>query len=124
VGTGEGAVFADPKLVNYVRGLEASDFALAALSPAFDRGLPLGYGGAYAWCDIPSALHNGACGFAFFNGHSEIKSWTGQLRSPAWVGVAYQDRHAGKLACESVADKRDIDWVKERQGDWESPQEQ
>jgi len=30
---------------------------------------------ATAWQDIPAAYHNGACGFSFADGHSEIKKW-------------------------------------------------
>jgi prepilin-type N-terminal cleavage/methylation domain-containing protein/prepilin-type processing-associated H-X9-DG protein len=74
-----------------------------------------GYGGAYAWCDIPATYHNGACGFAFADGHSQIKKWTGQLAGPQWAGSVYKDRHAGVLKCTAQADKNDIDWVKERQ---------
>ena len=28
-----------------------------------------------AWQDIPASYHNGACGFSFADGHSEIKKW-------------------------------------------------
>ena len=28
-----------------------------------------GYGGLYGWCDVPATFHNGACGFAFLDGH-------------------------------------------------------
>ena len=31
--------------------------------------------GATAWQDIPASYHNGACGFAFADGHAEIKKW-------------------------------------------------
>ncbi len=76
-----------------------------------------GYGGLYGWCDFPSTLHNGACGFAFLDGHSEIKRWLGKMRSPVWMAVKYQDRHAGVLVADSAADKNDIDWVKDRMAD-------
>jgi prepilin-type processing-associated H-X9-DG protein len=76
-----------------------------------------GYGGLYGWCDLPATYHNGACGFAFLDGHSQIKRWTGKLRSGEWQRVAYKDRHAGVFVCRDLADKNDIDWVKERQGD-------
>ncbi len=76
-----------------------------------------GYGGLYGWCDFPSTLHNGACGFAFLDGHSEIKRWLGKMRSPVWMAVKYQDRHAGVLIADSTADKNDIDWVKDRMAD-------
>ena len=76
-----------------------------------------GFGGLYGWCDVPATFHNGAAGFAFLDGHSEIKSWTGRLRSPEWMRVAYGDRHAGVFMCTSNPDRSDIDWVKDRQGD-------
>ena len=76
-----------------------------------------GYGGLYGWCDIPATFHNGACGFAFLDGHSQIKRWTGILRSPTWIQVTFRDRHAGTLQCKAPADKIDIDWVKDRMGD-------
>ena len=76
-----------------------------------------GYGGLYAWCDLPATYHNGACGFAFIDGHSVIKRWVGKLRSPEWTSVKYKDRHAGLFKCDSPPDKTDIDWVKDRQGD-------
>lgn len=28
-----------------------------------------------AWDDVPASTHNGACGFSFADGHSEIKKW-------------------------------------------------
>ena len=31
--------------------------------------------GAGNWQDIPASYHNGACGFSFADGHSEIKKW-------------------------------------------------
>ena len=76
-----------------------------------------GYGGLYGWCDVPATFHNGACGFAFLDGHSQVKRWIGKLRSGEWQNVTYRDRHAGVLVCVADADKNDIDWVKDRQGD-------
>ena len=28
-----------------------------------------------SWADLPASYHNGACGFSFADGHSEIKKW-------------------------------------------------
>ncbi len=72
------------------------------------------WGGPYGWCDLPSTLHNGAGGFAFLDGHSEIKRWTGKMRSTEWTTVAFKDRHAGVLKAFDGPDKRDIDWAKDR----------
>lgn len=76
-----------------------------------------GYGGLYGWCDVPATYHNGACGFAFLDGHSQIKRWLGKLRSAEWQKVTFKDRHAGLLKADTDPDKNDIDWVKDRQGD-------
>ena len=76
-----------------------------------------GYGGLYGWCDVPATYHNGACGFAFLDGHSEIKRWLGKLRSAEWQKAAFKDRHAGILKADTQPDMNDIDWVKDRQGD-------
>jgi prepilin-type N-terminal cleavage/methylation domain-containing protein/prepilin-type processing-associated H-X9-DG protein len=73
-----------------------------------------GYGGLYGWCDIPATYHNGACGFAFADGHSQIKKWTGQLAGRDWAVPIYKDRHAGVLKCTTTPDQNDIDWVKDR----------
>ena len=75
------------------------------------------WGGPYAWTDLPSTLHNGACGFAFLDGHSEIKRWLGKMRSSTWTSVTYTDRHAGVLKADTEVDKRDIDWAKSRMAD-------
>ena len=32
-------------------------------------------GAAIPWTDVPTATHNGACGFSFVDGHAEIKHW-------------------------------------------------
>src|SRR5262249_41497698 len=72
----------------------------------------LNWGGPYAWCDFPSTLHNGACGFAFLDGHSQIKKWIGKMSGAEWTSVTFRDRHAGMLKATTDADKRDIDWAK------------
>ena len=32
------------------------------------------------WQDIPASYHNGACGFSFADGHSEIRKWRSSTR--------------------------------------------
>jgi len=71
-----------------------------------------GFGGLTQLCDVPATYHNGACGFAFLDGHSEIKSWRGNLRSKAWQSVAYKDRHTFV-----PIDANDMQWIQDRQGD-------
>jgi hypothetical protein len=36
------------------------------------------------------------------------------MSSPEWTSVAFRDRHAGVLKCDTEPDKRDIDWAKYR----------
>jgi prepilin-type N-terminal cleavage/methylation domain-containing protein/prepilin-type processing-associated H-X9-DG protein len=74
-------------------------------------------GDQYTWCDLPGTLHNGACGFAFADGHSVIKRWLGALNSGTWKAVTFEDRHAGQLRCTTAADRSDLDWVKVRMAD-------
>jgi prepilin-type N-terminal cleavage/methylation domain-containing protein/prepilin-type processing-associated H-X9-DG protein len=44
-----------------------------------------------AWADFPAAYHNGACGFSFADGHSEIHKWRGSLTHLRMKTVAYTD---------------------------------
>jgi prepilin-type N-terminal cleavage/methylation domain-containing protein/prepilin-type processing-associated H-X9-DG protein len=80
-----------------------------------------GYGAPNAWCDVPATYHNGACGFAFLDGHSQIKSWLGLLRGGVWAQVTYKDRHAGVLNTKgkdaTEKDVLDLNWAKDHQGD-------
>lgn len=65
------------------------------------------------WTDIPASYHNGACGFSFADGHSEIKKWT----SDASV---YPVTTKGVPATKpfTVANKgmADWNWYRERTG--------
>lgn len=54
--------------------------------------------GNLEWIDLPSNLHNGACGFAFADGHSEIHRWRGSVLTRkvtfadlSRIGVSAQD---------------------------------
>lgn len=42
-------------------------------------------GGNTKWNDLPASYHNGACGFSFADGHSEIKKWRDDTtKRPVW----------------------------------------
>jgi prepilin-type N-terminal cleavage/methylation domain-containing protein/prepilin-type processing-associated H-X9-DG protein len=58
------------------------------------------------WGDVPASYHNGACGFSFADGHSEIRKWHGKL---AALGsrVFYTE---GVPAAWTGADKGDWAW--------------
>ena len=54
--------------------------------------------------DSPASYHNGACGFAFADGHSEIHKWLGStIKSPKLV--------SGWAAGDSLGDLR---WLQYR----------
>jgi prepilin-type processing-associated H-X9-DG protein len=57
--------------------------------------------------DIPAAYHNGAAGFAFADGHSEIHKWVGPaMKSPQVTKTAYVQANA--LNCKTG--DRDLSW--------------
>jgi prepilin-type N-terminal cleavage/methylation domain-containing protein/prepilin-type processing-associated H-X9-DG protein len=61
------------------------------------------------WVDMPASYHNSACGFAFADGHSEIKKWvvgrtTVPVRFVDWTQVGFS----------AAADPRDVHWIQER----------
>jgi prepilin-type processing-associated H-X9-DG protein len=59
------------------------------------------------WVDLPASYHNGACGYCFADGHSEIKKWiVGNTKVP----IKYLD--FGRISVTS--DQRDYLWVKDR----------
>jgi prepilin-type N-terminal cleavage/methylation domain-containing protein/prepilin-type processing-associated H-X9-DG protein len=58
---------------------------------------------AAKWTDLPASLHNGACGFAFADGHAEIHKWLEpETRKPI------ERRDFGGM---SAPGSRDIAWV-------------
>ena len=49
--------------------------------------------------DVPAAYHNGACGFAFADGHSEIHKWRGPaMKGPDVAAVRYVV--GGNVTCQ------------------------
>jgi prepilin-type N-terminal cleavage/methylation domain-containing protein/prepilin-type processing-associated H-X9-DG protein len=60
------------------------------------------------WVDMPANYHNGACGFAFADGHSEIHKWVNRNKIPP---VRYQalSGFGGNTAPNS-----DVVWIQER----------
>lgn len=64
-----------------------------------------------AWQDIVASYHNGACGFSFADGHSEIKKWTsGTSKYP----VKYS--YPSPTKTFDAAGKNDFAWWRERTG--------
>lgn len=58
------------------------------------------------WTDVPSSLHNGACGFAFADGHSEIKKWL----DPNTIQPV---RKVNPCAANGKSSPRDMVWLQQ-----------
>lgn len=57
------------------------------------------------WSDMPASYHNGAAGFAFADGHSEIKRWLVNTTKQA---------HYSTWPVPTGAERRDFIWVSQR----------
>jgi prepilin-type N-terminal cleavage/methylation domain-containing protein/prepilin-type processing-associated H-X9-DG protein len=57
------------------------------------------------WSDLPASYHNGACGFSFADGHSEIKKWL------AGTTIKPVLKKSINGTIEVGTDTRDISWV-------------
>ncbi|HOP97152.1 MAG TPA: type II secretion system protein [Verrucomicrobiota bacterium] len=65
----------------------------------------------YQWRDLPASYHNGACGFSFADGHSEIKKWLERKGSD----VATERPVTGTdWPTTIVRNSRDYPWVNDR----------
>ena len=66
---------------------------------------------ATGWTDVPATYHNGACGFAFGDGHSEIHKWRGSLGVASAQDVNYNsDSMATMFPVKGDRDP-DIGWM-------------
>ncbi len=61
---------------------------------------------AASWADLPASYHNGACGFSFADGHSEIKKWVDASTKVPVKVAAY--------TTATATGGRDWKWVVER----------
>jgi len=64
------------------------------------------------WQDIPACYHNGACGFAFADGHSEIRKWLS--RTSKYTAVLYH--YPSPMMAFDALGRKDFDWYRERTG--------
>ena len=61
------------------------------------------------WQDVPASYHNGACGFSFADGHSEIKKWrSNSSKYPVQFSLGQKSFDA--------AGRLDFKWYLERTG--------
>jgi prepilin-type N-terminal cleavage/methylation domain-containing protein len=63
------------------------------------------------WQDLPASFHNGACGFSFSDGHSEIKKWLSRTSKYTKVSFYYPAQMSF-----DAAGQRDYKWYLERTG--------
>lgn len=65
------------------------------------------------WEDLPASFHDGACGFAFADGHSEIKRWVESFtRKPVrYVDISFSGPPPVSLG---PSEQRDHKWLQER----------
>jgi prepilin-type N-terminal cleavage/methylation domain-containing protein/prepilin-type processing-associated H-X9-DG protein len=68
-----------------------------------------------SWEHMPASYHNGACGFSFADGHSEIKKW---LDPVTIQPVTFQSFSSGGYPWGGITlpatQRRDYDWVRTR----------
>lgn len=60
----------------------------------------------YRWIDYPATYHNGACGFSFGDGHSEIRKW----KNISLVQIS----KSGAFPSGQQKGNKDIEWISER----------
>lgn len=70
-------------------------------------------GGLTQWRDLPSALHNGSCGFAFADGHSQIRKWVSKSMIEAGKSVNFVEL----AQAVDVGDTTDRKWFCEASGE-------
>jgi prepilin-type processing-associated H-X9-DG protein len=63
------------------------------------------------WEDLPAAYHNGACGFSFADGHSEIKTWRQPKTKKA---VQYDNSFSWRNSAIPKTQLQDLAWLRER----------
>ena len=61
----------------------------------------------WQWIDLPASYHNGACGVAFIDGHSEIHRWRSSVNKVPITMLPY----GGTM---TTANDADILWLRER----------
>jgi prepilin-type processing-associated H-X9-DG protein len=63
---------------------------------------------AQNWNDVPASYHNGACGFSFADGHSEIHKW---LSSVTKIPVKMQTPTLYSFSTDKVNAYSDAEWM-------------
>jgi len=70
---------------------------------------------SYCWRDLPGSLHNGACGFSFADGHSEIHKWKEPTtKLPVKKSSKWWEANPGAQFPYPVPNSQDYAWINER----------
>jgi len=65
-------------------------------------------GSLYGFYDLPGIYHNGACGFSFADGHSEIKKWLDDRTKPPLV------KNGQVSDGYSSPNNKDVAWIQDK----------
>lgn len=88
IGVGEGNATTGPWNATYKQIIKASDFVYPGPAETWvyvdEHPDSINDAGFFnpnqtEWIDVPATYHNGACGFSFADGHSEIHKWRASL---------------------------------------------
>ena len=66
---------------------------------------------AWSWIDMPATYHNGACGFSFADGHSEIHKWRASMASGRALAVKFTNGSDMPGLLAPRAGDQDIAWM-------------
>ena len=69
--------------------------------------------GPTSWVDLPGSMHNGACGVAFADAHSEIKKWVDGRNTIKPVTLGAKDT-IGEANSATPKQNRDKRWLRDR----------
>jgi prepilin-type N-terminal cleavage/methylation domain-containing protein/prepilin-type processing-associated H-X9-DG protein len=67
-----------------------------------------------AWGDLPASFHNGACGFSFADGHSEIHKWRSRVTilpvrlSPGFQQFPFSSDPNGRVDAEWITSRTSV----------------
>jgi len=64
-----------------------------------------------SWDHLPASYHNGACGFSFADGHSEIKKW---LDPFTLQPIVFKNNYPWATTNLPPSGRRDHQWIQER----------
>jgi prepilin-type N-terminal cleavage/methylation domain-containing protein/prepilin-type processing-associated H-X9-DG protein len=65
------------------------------------------------WGDAPAAYHNGACGYSFADGHSEIHKWRGRWIADRSIRTI-PGNYSGGVSTADAGGQQDFRWEYER----------